>query len=103
MKMTEFVHALQLKLSDENINSGNDADSILSFLCDAYYDHNCSHESDEIKQAFENLYEAMNDKTIREMDEIIYPVCSLCRAHQQSGFAEGLKFGFLLSQELNHE
>ena len=100
MKMTEFVHALQLKLSEENINFGNDADSVLSFLCNAYYDQNCSHESDEIKQAFDELYQAMNGKTLREMDEIIYPVCSLCRAHQHSGFTDGLKLGFLLSCEL---
>ena len=103
MKMTDFVHTLQLKLRDENINFGRNADSILSFLCDAYYDQNCSHESDEIKQAFEELYEAMNGKPLREMDEVIYPVCSLCRAHQQSGFIDGLKLGVLLSHELNNE
>ena len=103
MKMTEFVHALQQRLDAENINFGNDAEDILSFLCSAYYDHNCSHESDEIKQTFEDLYEAMNGKTLREMDEIIYPVCSLCRAHQQSGFIDGLKLGILLSREVNLE
>lgn len=102
MKMTEFVHALQLRLSEENFNFGNDADSVLSFLCNAYFDQNCSHESDEIKQAFEEVYEAMNGKTLREMDEIIYPVCSLCRAHQQVGFADGIRLGVLLSQELNN-
>lgn len=102
MKMTEFVHTLQLKLSNENINFGNEADSVLSFLCNAYYDRNCSHESAEIKQAFEELYEAMNGKTLREMDEIIYPVCSLCRRHQQTGFVDGVKLGLYLSQELNN-
>jgi len=101
MKMTEFVHTLQLRLDAENINFGNDADSVLSFLCNAYYDQNCSSDTDEIQQAFEELYEAMNGKTIREMDEIIYPVCSLCRAHQQSGFIDGLKLGLLLSRELD--
>lgn len=103
MKMTDFVHTLQLRLSEENINFGNDADSILSFLCNAYYDHNCSHESDEIKRAFEDLYEAMNGKTLREMDEIIYPICALCRAYQQSGFTDGIKTGFLLAHELDDE
>lgn len=101
MKMTEFVHTLQLRLSDENINFGNDADSVLGFLCSAYYEHNCSDDSDEIKQAFKELYEAMNGKTIREMDEIIYPICALCRTHQQSGFVDGIKLGILLSRELN--
>ena len=89
-------------LDTENISFGNDADSVLNFLCNAYYDQNCYHESDEIKQAFEEMYEAINGKTIREMDKIIYPVCSLCRAHQQSGFTDGIKLSFLLSQELNN-
>lgn len=97
MKMTEFVHTLQLRLSDENINFGNDADSVLSFLCSAYYERNCTDDSDEIKQAFEDLYETMNGKTIRKMDKIIYPVCSLCRRHQQAGFIDSLKLGFIVS------
>ena len=101
MKMTEFVHTLQQKLSAESINFGNDADSVLSFLCNAYYDWNCSSDTDEIQQAFEELYEAMNGKTLREMDEIIYPVCSLCRVHQESGFIDGLKLGFLFSHRLS--
>lgn len=103
MKMNELVQTLQSRLRDENINFGNDADSVLSFLCSAYYEHNCSDDSNEIKKAFDELYQAMNGKTIREMDEIIYPVCSLCRAHQQSGFTDGLKLGFLLSYELSCE
>ena len=101
MKMTEFVHALRSSLENASINFGNDADSVLSFLCSAYYEHNCSDDSDNIKQAFDELYQAMNGKTLREMDEIIYPVCALCRTHQQSGFVDGIKLGVLLSRELN--
>ena len=100
MKMTEFVHILQQRLDTENINFGNDADSVLSFLCNAYYDQNCSSDTDEIQQAFEELYEAMKGKTLREMDKIIYPVCSLCRSHQQNGFIHGIKLGFLLAHQL---
>lgn len=103
MKMNEFVHKLQSVLDKSNINFGNDADSVLSFLCSAYYEYNCSDDSDEIKQAFDELYQAMNGKTLREMDEIIYPVCALCRAHQQSGFNDGIKLGKLLFDELNKE
>ena len=101
MKMTEFVHTLRSCLEKDNINFGNDADSVLSFLCSTYYEHNCSDDSDEIKQAFDELYHAMNGKSLREMDEIIYPVCALCRSHQQIGFTDGIKLGFLLSRELN--
>lgn len=103
MKMTEFVHTLRAGLENANINFGSDADSGLGFLCDAYYDQNCFYESDEIKQAFEDLYESMNGKNLREMDEILYPVCALCRTHQQSGFTDGIKLGFLLFNELNQE
>lgn len=100
MKMTELVHTLQLKFDAENISFGNDADSILGFLCNAYYDQNYSSDTDEIQQAFGDLYEAMNGKTLREMDKIIYPVCSLCRSHQQNGFIHGIKLGFLLAHQL---
>ena len=103
MKMNEFVHTLHSCLEKDNINFGNDADSVLSFLCSTYYEHNCSDDSDEIKQAFEELYLVMNGKTIREMDEIIYPVCALCRKHQQAGFVDGIKLGFLLSHDLTHK
>ena len=103
MKMNEFVQALQSSLENANVNFGNDADSVLSFLCSAYYEHNCADDSDDIKQAFDELYQAMNGKTLREMDVIIYPVCALCRRHQHAGFVDGLKLGFLLSCELNRE
>ena len=102
MNMNEFVHTLQLRLRDENINFGNDADSVLSFLCNAYYEHNCADDSDEIKQAFDELYQAMNGKTLHEMDEIIYPVCALCRAHQKSGFIDGITLGLRLTNELSN-
>ena len=61
-----------------------------------------SNVSEEIKQAFEDLYEAMNGKTLREKDEVIYAACRLCRSHQQTGFVDGIKLGLYLSQELNN-
>ena len=102
MKINDFVNVLTEKLAVTDINFGDDADSVLSFLCGAYYDQNCNSDSEEIKQAFEDLYEAMNGKTLREKDEVIYAVCRLCRSHQQTGFVDGIKLGILLSQELNN-
>lgn len=102
MKMTDFVLLLQVKLNTTEVNLGDDADSILGFLCGAYYDQNCNSDSEEIKQAFEELYEAMNGKTLREKDEVIYAVCRLCRGHQKTGFVDGIKLGLYLSQELNN-
>ena len=42
----------------------------------------------------------MNGMPLREMDKIIYPVCKLCRDHEQSGFVAGLKIGIRLVDEL---
>lgn len=55
----------------------------------------------EIEQAFDDLYNALSDKTLKEKDAIIDLVCTLCRLHQQSGFTAALKLAHRLSQELN--
>lgn len=68
---------LQAKLDEMELNFGNDADSMMSFLYGAYYDQNCS-DSEQVKQAFD---EAMNGKTLKEKDEVIYAVCRLCLSH----------------------
>ena len=102
MRMIDFVHTLRDQVNATELNFGDDANSVLSFLCGAYYDQNCNSDSEEIKQAFEELYEAMNGKTLREKDEVIYAVCRLCRSHQQTGFVDGINIGLRLSQELNN-
>ena len=47
-----------------------------------------------------SLYQAMNGKTLEEMDTILYPVCALCREHELSGFITGIKLALRLVQEL---
>ena len=42
----------------------------------------------------------MNGKTLREIDEIIYAVCTLCRDHEKAGFIEGMKVGYRLVDEV---
>ena len=54
--MNKFVQTLQKTLSATSPNFGDDADSVLGFLCNAYYDQNCNSDSEETKQAFEALY-----------------------------------------------
>ena len=49
------------------------------------------------------MYCQMNEMELREMDKIIYPVCTLCRDHQRSGFVEGIKVGIRLREELAKE
>ena len=43
----------------------------------------------------------MNGMPLREMDKIIYPVCTLCRDHEKAGFVEGIKIGIQLQKELD--
>ena len=76
-----------------------EVESILALLYEAYEE---AHPMDDgiIRADFEELYRQMNGMTIREMDRVVYPVCTLCRDHERSGFVEGAKLGFLLVQEL---
>lgn len=75
-----------------------DEESLLAMLYECYEDVN-GMDDETIKADFNQLYQVMNGKTIREMDEIIYPVCTLCRDHQRSGFIEGIKVGIQLAIE----
>lgn len=75
-----------------------DEDSILEMLFECYNAQN-GLDNDKIRQDFEALYEAMNGKTLREKDEVIYATCSLCRSHAEQGFLEGIRVGMRLAQE----
>ena len=76
-----------------------DADSVLTLLYEAYAESN-KMDDGTIKEDFNELYRQMNGMELREMDKIIYPVCTLCRDHQRSGFLEGVKVGMRLREEL---
>ena len=49
---------------------------------------------------FNELYQQMNGMPIREMDQIVYPVCKLCRDYERAGFIEGIRLGVLLAHKL---
>ena len=95
MKMHEYLTALQTHLTTRQ--SPNQ--SILEMLFDAYND-TTGMDNEAIKADFERLYEIMNGKPLKEIDEIIYAVCTLCRDHEKAGFVEGVKVGIGLGQEL---
>ena len=95
MKMNEFMIALQTHLTTQQSNNQN----ILGLLYDAYND-TTGLDNEEIKADFEELYWLMNGKPLKEIDEIIYAVCTLCRDHEKAGFVEGVKVGIGLAQEL---
>ena len=83
----------------ENLPDFGDGDSVLTLLYEAYAESNRMGDG-TIKEYFNELYRLMNGMDLREMDRIIYPVCTLCRDHQRSGFVEGVKIGILLQAEL---
>ncbi len=78
----------------------DDNESVLELLFNAYTELN-GLDNEIIRQDFNDLYSAMNGKTLHEMDEILYPVCTLCRDHEKAGFEEGIKVGLRLAQELS--
>ena len=100
MDLKKYFAALQAKEATQQTNFGNDADTVLGMLCSTYYELNCNQDTDEVKQAFDELYQAMTGKTLKEKDEVIYAICRLCSLHQQTGFIDGICLGLKLSQEL---
>ena len=101
MRMEEFMTALQSKLDTLQPNYPDNAESILEVLFDAY-NESSGFDNATIKSDFEELYRIMNDKPLKEIDEIIYTVCTLCRDHEKAGFIEGVKIGMNLEKELNN-
>ncbi len=75
-------------------------DSVLGRLYESYSESKAMYD-DEIKADFHALYEAMNGMPLQDMDRIVYPVCTLCRCHQKSGFIEGIRVGIHLYHEIN--
>lgn len=96
-------HADYLRVLDEHILSHplklGDSESVLSLLYEAYIDLQ-GFDNEQIKADFNELYSIMNGIQLREMNKIIYPVCTLCRDHERSGFIHGIQVGVRLHQEL---
>lgn len=57
-------------------------------------------KTNNINADFKDLYQQMNGMPLREMDNIIHPVCKLCGDHERAGFVEGSKIGIRLQYEL---
>ena len=102
MKMNEFMSALQTHLAVQQPNYPDNAESILEVLFDAY-NESSGFDNAAIKADFEDLYQLMNGRPLKEIDEIIYAVCTLCRDHEKVGFIEGVKVGMLLAREMNDD
>ena len=96
--MKEYFETLKKHIGQHPMELG-DAESVLALLYEAYNAVNTM-DDDQIKTDFNALYQAMNGMELKEMDRIIYPVCTLCRDHERAGFVEGVKAGVRLQEEL---
>lgn len=79
-----------------------DGESVLTMLYECQIESN-PYDTAQIKEDFNELYRMMNGMELWEMDKIIYPVCTLCRDHERSGFIEEIKIGVLLKAELTEK
>ena len=99
MNITEFITRLKAYVEATTQKSeDNVQESLLEMLFNVYTEFN-GFDNQIIREDFNELYTAMNGKTLREMDQIIYPVCTLCRDHEKTGFQEGIKVGIRLAIE----
>ena len=96
--MEKYFEKLRTYITENPPDLG-DGESVLTLLYEAYAEFNRMDDG-TIKEDFNELYRQMNGMEIKEMDKIIYPVCTLCRDHQRSGFVEGVKVGIRLKSEL---
>ena len=88
-----------IDLSGNKLYSGNVHGFSEAMLYECYNENN-PYDNEQIKADFNELYQQMNGMPLREMDNIVYPVCKLCRDHEWAGFVEGVKVGFRLECEL---
>ena len=96
--MKEFLEILKQRIAETPPNYG-DADSVLGLVYECFNENN-PYDNEQIREDFNELYQQMNGMPLREMDQIVYPVCKLCRDHEKAGFIEGIRIGVLLAQEV---
>lgn len=99
--MKTFWEQLKAYIAENPPNFG-DSPSALALLYEVYNEVNPM-DNAQIKADFNELYQLMNGMELREVDRIIYPVCTLCRDHERAGFIEGIRAGIQLAQELANE
>ena len=99
MKYADYLHALNEYIQSHPLKLGN-GESVLALLYESYNELQ-GFDNEQIKGAFNELYRLMKGIPLREMDKIIYLVCTLCRDHERSGFIHGIQLGIRLNQELS--
>ena len=97
--MNPYLEKLKANIEANPPNFG-DGESVLTMLYECYNENN-PYDNEQIRVDFHELYQQMNGMPLREMDQIVYPVCRLCRDHERAGFIEGIRLGILLAHELS--
>ena len=101
--MKLYIEKLKTYLAEHPPDYGDcDAYSVLEMLYTYYSQYNRL-DTPQIKSDFETLYYQLTGKSLRELDNIIDTVTTLCWHHEKSGFTEGIKLGILLATELTEE
>ena len=98
MKLDDYFRELKDYVLAQQPDFG-DGESVLTILYETYNELQ-GFDDGQIKADFNELYRQMNGMDLREMDKIIYPVCTLCRDHERSGFIHGIQIGIRLNHEL---
>ena len=96
--MKQFLETLKQHIAEHPPNFG-DGDSVLTMLYECHNENN-PYDNKQIRADFNELYQQMNGMPLGEMDNIVYPVCKLCRDHEKAGFIDGIRLGVLLAQEV---
>ena len=96
--MERYIQALRECAQSHKPDFG-DGESVLTLLYEAYSDNNRM-DNAQIKADFKELYRRLQDMDLRAMDQILDPVCILCRDHERAGFVDGIKIGIMLEHEL---
>ena len=99
MKYADYLRVLNEHIQSHPLKLGNSA-SVLALLYESYIELQ-DFENEQIKADFNELYRAMNGMELQEMDRVLYPICTLCRDHERSGFIHGVQVGIMLNSELN--
>lgn len=91
----------KIKELRQYINQMQSADgkSVLETLYEYHNEHQ-PYDNEQIRADFQLLYQRMHGMLLKAVDKVIDVVCDLCRDHERSGFAEGVKTGIRLAEEV---
>ncbi len=94
--LSQLAHKLNeqpLALDDESV------DSLLDILYSHFAESNRFNNA-TIKNGFATIRAMCSSMTLRELDDLIETVCTICQEHERLAFEEGVKIGAAIIGEL---